>query len=69
LVDLGVKKMRLMTNNPKKIVGLEGYGITITERVPIEISPNPCNLDYLKTKCSKMGHLMKLSQEKETENY
>jgi 3,4-dihydroxy 2-butanone 4-phosphate synthase / GTP cyclohydrolase II len=69
LVDLGVRKMRLMTNNPKKIVGLEGYGITITERVPIEISPNPCNLDYLQTKCSKMGHLMELSGEKETENY
>jgi 3,4-dihydroxy 2-butanone 4-phosphate synthase/GTP cyclohydrolase II len=69
LVDLGVRKMRLMTNNPTKIVGLEGYGITITERVPIEIQPNPCNLDYLKTKCSKMGHLMDLTQQKEKENY
>jgi 3,4-dihydroxy 2-butanone 4-phosphate synthase/GTP cyclohydrolase II len=69
LVDLGVKKMRLMTNNPKKIVGLEGYGITITERVPIEIPPNPCNLDYLQTKCSKMGHLIELAGEKEKENY
>ena len=69
LVDLGVRKMRLMTNNPKKIVGLEGYGITITERVPIEIQPNPCNLDYLKTKCSKMGHLMNLTPQKEKENY
>jgi 3,4-dihydroxy 2-butanone 4-phosphate synthase/GTP cyclohydrolase II len=69
LVDLGVRKMRLMTNNPTKIVGLEGYGITITERVPIEIQPNPCNLDYLRTKCSKMGHLMDLTQHKEKENY
>ena len=69
LVDLGVRKMKLLTNNPKKIVGLEGYGITITERVPIEVQPNPCNLEYLKTKCSKMGHLMDLSQEKEKENY
>ena len=69
LVDLGVRKMRLMTNNPKKIVGLEGYGITITERVPIEIPPNPCNLDYLKTKCSKMGHLINLAGDKEKENY
>lgn len=59
LVDLGVKKMRLMTNNPKKIVGLDGYGIKMTERVPIEIPPNPCNLKYLRTKCSKMGHLLK----------
>ena len=69
LVDLGITKMRLMTNNPKKIVGLEGYGISITERVPIEIPPNPCNLDYLKTKCSKMGHLMDLPRDKEQENY
>jgi 3,4-dihydroxy 2-butanone 4-phosphate synthase/GTP cyclohydrolase II len=69
LVDLGVRKMRLMTNNPKKIIGLEGYGITITERIPIEIPPNPCNLDYLKTKCSKMGHLINLVGEKERENY
>ncbi len=69
LVDLGVRKMRLMTNNPKKIVGLDGYGITITERVAIETPPNPCNLDYLRTKCSKMGHLMDLAREKEQENY
>jgi 3,4-dihydroxy 2-butanone 4-phosphate synthase/GTP cyclohydrolase II len=68
-VDLGIRKMRLMTNNPKKIVGLEGYGITITERVPIEIPPNPCNLDYLRTKCSKMGHIMDLARDKEQENY
>jgi len=58
LVDLGVKKMRLMTNNPTKIVGLQGYGITVTERVPIEIQPNECNIEYLKTKCTKMGHLI-----------
>ena len=43
LVDLGIKKMKLMTNNPTKIVGLQGYGITVTERVPLEISPNQCN--------------------------
>jgi len=69
LVDLGVKKMRLLTNNPKKIVGLEGYGISITERVPIEIPANPCNIEYLKTKCSKMGHLMNVAVAKEKENY
>jgi 3,4-dihydroxy 2-butanone 4-phosphate synthase/GTP cyclohydrolase II len=65
LVDLGVRKMRLMTNNPKKIVGLDGYGITIVERVPIEIPPNPCNINYLRTKCSKMGHLLELARQKE----
>jgi 3,4-dihydroxy 2-butanone 4-phosphate synthase/GTP cyclohydrolase II len=69
LVDLGIKKMRLMTNNPKKIVGLEGYGITITERVPVEIPPNPCNIEYLKTKCSKMGHLLSMPIQKEKENF
>ncbi|HBZ55358.1 MAG TPA: bifunctional 3,4-dihydroxy-2-butanone-4-phosphate synthase/GTP cyclohydrolase II, partial [Syntrophobacteraceae bacterium] len=58
LVDLGVKKMALMTNNPKKIVGLEGYGITISRRVPVEIPPNDCNIEYLKTKCTKMGHIL-----------
>jgi 3,4-dihydroxy 2-butanone 4-phosphate synthase/GTP cyclohydrolase II len=60
LVDLGVKKMRLMTNNPKKIVGLEGYGVEIVERVPIEIKPNENNIRYLKTKRDKMGHLLKI---------
>jgi 3,4-dihydroxy 2-butanone 4-phosphate synthase/GTP cyclohydrolase II len=60
LVDLGVRKMRLMTNNPKKIVALEGYGITITERVPIEITPGEKNIHYLQTKKKKMGHILKI---------
>ncbi len=58
LVDLGVKKMRLLTNNPKKIVGLEGYGLEIVERVPIEIEPNEINHRYLETKRDKLGHLI-----------
>jgi 3,4-dihydroxy 2-butanone 4-phosphate synthase / GTP cyclohydrolase II len=60
LVDLGVHKMRLLTNNPKKVVGLEGYGIEITKRVPIEISPNESNIKYMKTKQKKMGHLLEI---------
>ena len=60
LVDLGVRKMRLLTNNPKKIVGLEGYGIEITKRVPIEINPNEDNIKYMKTKQKKMGHILKI---------
>ena len=60
LADLGVRKMKLMTNNPKKIVGLEGYGLTVTERVPIEIKPNESNIKYLKTKKKKMGHLLEI---------
>ena len=60
LADLGVRKMRLMTNNPKKIIGLEGYGIQVTERVPIEVFPQKENINYLKTKCEKMGHLLNL---------
>ncbi|HEX5032948.1 MAG TPA: bifunctional 3,4-dihydroxy-2-butanone-4-phosphate synthase/GTP cyclohydrolase II, partial [bacterium] len=59
LVALGVRKIRLMTNNPKKIVGLEGYGLSIVERVPIEIPPNRSNLHYLATKKDKLGHLLK----------
>ncbi len=58
LVDLGIKKMRLMTNNPKKIVGLEGYGLEVAERIPIEIEPNAINHRYLETKRDKMGHLI-----------
>jgi 3,4-dihydroxy 2-butanone 4-phosphate synthase/GTP cyclohydrolase II len=58
LADIGVRKMRLLTNNPKKIVGLEGYGLTITERVPIEIRPNENNIQYLQTKRRKMGHIL-----------
>jgi len=58
LVDLGIKKMRLMTNNPKKLVGLQGYGISVTARVPLEIQPNECNIKYLSTKCTKMGHIL-----------
>jgi 3,4-dihydroxy 2-butanone 4-phosphate synthase/GTP cyclohydrolase II len=56
---LGLSKIRLMTNNPKKIVGLEGYGLTIVERVPIEIVPNHNNLRYLAAKKDKLGHLLK----------
>ena len=61
LVALGVRRMKLMTNNPKKLVGLEGYGLTITDRVPIEIPPRPENVDYLLTKCEKLGHIMKIN--------
>lgn len=58
LVDLGVKKIRLMTNNPRKIVGLEGYGMQVVERVPLEITPGKNNFRYLSTKKEKMGHLL-----------
>jgi 3,4-dihydroxy 2-butanone 4-phosphate synthase/GTP cyclohydrolase II len=60
LRDLGVRRMRLMTNNPKKIIGLEGYGLKMVERVSLEIPPNRVNRNYLKTKCLKMGHMLKL---------
>ena len=58
LVDLGVRKMRLMTNNPKKMVGLDGYGLRIVEQVPIEIPPNEFNKCYLECKKLKMGHML-----------
>ncbi|MFH1534296.1 MAG: bifunctional 3,4-dihydroxy-2-butanone-4-phosphate synthase/GTP cyclohydrolase II [Nitrospirota bacterium] len=59
LADIGVKKIRLMTNNPTKVVGLEGYGIEIVERVPLEISPGARNHSYLKTKRDRMGHILR----------
>lgn len=59
LADIGVKRIRLMTNNPTKIVGLEGYGIEIVERVPLEISPGARNHSYLKTKKDRMGHILR----------
>ncbi len=58
LKDLGLKKIRLMTNNPKKIIGLKGYNLEIVERVPIEIPPNEVNQNYLKTKRERLGHLL-----------
>ena len=59
LLDLGIKSLNLITNNPTKIVGLEGYGIKINKRVPLEIIPNTHNKKYLGTKTKKMGHLLK----------
>lgn len=58
LADLGVQKMRLMTNNPQKVKGLDGYGLEIVERVPLQTKPNPFNRGYLETKRSKLGHLL-----------
>ena len=61
LADLGVRNMRLMTNNPKKLSGLESYGLTITEQLPITTKPNPHNRRYLQTKQKKLGHLLKIA--------
>ncbi|RJP17815.1 MAG: bifunctional 3,4-dihydroxy-2-butanone-4-phosphate synthase/GTP cyclohydrolase II [Deltaproteobacteria bacterium] len=58
LVDLGIRKIRLLTNNPKKIIGLSGYGLQVVERVPIEVAPNEANVRYLRTKKKKMGHIL-----------
>jgi 3,4-dihydroxy 2-butanone 4-phosphate synthase/GTP cyclohydrolase II len=60
LVDLGLHKIRLITNNPRKIKGLEGYGIRVTERIPIETKPSQENIEYLKTKAKKMGHILSI---------
>ncbi|MFN6050534.1 MAG: bifunctional 3,4-dihydroxy-2-butanone-4-phosphate synthase/GTP cyclohydrolase II, partial [Planctomycetia bacterium] len=62
LNDLGVRQIRLLTNNPKKIVGLDGYGLSITERVPIQMPANEMNLRYLETKKTKLGHLLDQDQ-------
>jgi 3,4-dihydroxy 2-butanone 4-phosphate synthase/GTP cyclohydrolase II len=60
LVDLGVKDIKLLTNNPRKVVGLEGYGLKVVETIPIVASPNPKNIHYLETKKEKLGHLLDL---------
>jgi 3,4-dihydroxy 2-butanone 4-phosphate synthase/GTP cyclohydrolase II len=58
LRDLGVQSIRLLTNNPRKILGLEGYGLKVEERVPLEIPPRDTNIHYLRTKQSKLGHIL-----------
>ena len=58
LVDLGVRKIKLMTNNPRKVVGLDAFGLELVERVPIEVQPNDHNRRYLETKRDKMGHIL-----------
>jgi 3,4-dihydroxy 2-butanone 4-phosphate synthase/GTP cyclohydrolase II len=62
LVDLGVRKIRLMTNNPRKIIGLEGYGIQVVDRISIEMKPNMENIRYLETKKEKLGHLLSMKK-------
>jgi 3,4-dihydroxy 2-butanone 4-phosphate synthase/GTP cyclohydrolase II len=59
LVNLGLHQIKLITNNPRKIVGIEGYGLRVVERVPIEIQPHAANVKYLRTKKKKMGHILK----------
>jgi 3,4-dihydroxy 2-butanone 4-phosphate synthase/GTP cyclohydrolase II len=59
LVNLGLHQIKLITNNPRKIVGIEGYGLRVVERVPIEIRPRAANVKYLRTKKKKMGHILK----------
>ena len=56
LVDLGAKRLRILTNNPKKIVGIEGYGLQVVEQLPIKVEPNPHNARYLQTKKERLGH-------------
>jgi 3,4-dihydroxy 2-butanone 4-phosphate synthase/GTP cyclohydrolase II len=58
LADLGISAIRLMTNNPRKIVGLEGYGLSVVERIPIEVKPKKENARYLSAKKEKLGHLL-----------
>jgi len=60
LVDLGLSTIRLITNNPKKIIGIEGYGLKVTKRIPMEVAPTPENLKYLETKRDKLGHLIEV---------
>ena len=66
LADLGLRKIRLLTNNPRKVIGLEGYGLKVVETIPIIVPPNPYNLRYLETKQKKMGHLLKIEEKTES---
>jgi 3,4-dihydroxy 2-butanone 4-phosphate synthase/GTP cyclohydrolase II len=63
LADLGLHSIRLMTNNPRKIVGLEGYGLKVTEQVPLEMESCPTNIEYLRTKKEKLAHTLELSED------
>jgi len=63
LLDIGIRKIRLLTNNPKKIIGLRGYGLEIVERVPLEATPTKENIFYLRTKKEKLGHLLSFGKE------
>lgn len=65
LADLGLHKIKLLTNNPKKVVGLQGYGLEVTETAPLVVSPNPYNISYLETKKKKLGHLLEIENFKE----
>ncbi|NLN20077.1 MAG: bifunctional 3,4-dihydroxy-2-butanone-4-phosphate synthase/GTP cyclohydrolase II [Firmicutes bacterium] len=65
LTDLGLSTIRLLTNNPRKIAGLEGYGLTVTSRVPLEVKANLCNVKYLETKRSKMGHILTATEQED----
>lgn len=67
LWDLGVRQLRLMTNNPRKIIGLKGHGLSVIERVPLEVEPNEINVKYLQTKKDKLGHLLSLGEAQGTE--
>ena len=60
LADLGLTSIELLTNNPRKIVGIAGYGLKVVKRVPLEVKPSPCNIKYLKTKRQKMGHILEM---------
>jgi 3,4-dihydroxy 2-butanone 4-phosphate synthase/GTP cyclohydrolase II len=62
LVDMGLSSIRLVTNNPRKIIGIEGYGLKVVERIPMEINPTPENLKYLETKRDKLGHLLRIKK-------
>ena len=60
LAELGLHKIRLLTNNPKKVIGLEGYGLKVMETLPIIIQPNPYNIHYLEAKQKKLGHILEV---------